>query len=81
VNEHPPAPQSLSAVPAGSRSRLPARLRRRRALAGAAIGLFAAGGLGAPTVGSDAGAGDTARAGVVLQGDSSATDGEAGDPA
>jgi hypothetical protein len=75
MSQHPPAPQSLSAVP-GSRARLPARLRRRRALAGAAIGLFAAGGLGARTGGYEAGGGDTARAGVALQDDGSATDGD-----
>jgi hypothetical protein len=63
-----PAPSPSVAAP-GTPRRLPSRLRRRGALAGAAIGLVALSGLGGYAVGHDASQTDPAQAGVVQPGD------------
>jgi hypothetical protein len=72
------APSPSLAAPATPRG-LPSRLRRRSALAGAAIGLFAVGGLGGFAVGHEVGQSDLTPTGVVQPGDDSGGPGGFGD--
>jgi hypothetical protein len=79
--ERSPAPAPSLAAP-GTPRRLPSRLRRRSALAGAAIGLFAVGGLGGLVLGHEAAQADPTQAGVVQPGDGSGgSDHDTGDDA
>jgi hypothetical protein len=54
-----------TAAPAAPRGRLPARLRKRTALAGAAVGLVAIGGLGSLALEHETGRNGSAPTGVV----------------